>query len=75
LARGKNKTPSLADYLTVADAAEFLGVSASTLRNWDRQKKLKATRNPLNGYRLYERSALEKLLAEIRSGKTKAGVK
>lgn len=73
--RGRKKAPRVAEYLTVAEAAEYLGVSASTLRNWDRQKKLKATRNPLNGYRLYERPALEKFLAEIRSGATGAGRK
>jgi len=36
--------------LTVAEAAELLGVSASTLRNWDRAGKLKASRHPVNGY-------------------------
>lgn len=36
-------------YLTVSEAADALGVSASTLRNWDRSGKLKATRHPING--------------------------
>jgi predicted site-specific integrase-resolvase len=33
-------TARLADYLTVKDAAAYLGVSPSTLRNWDRAGKL-----------------------------------
>jgi excisionase family DNA binding protein len=57
--------PNLADYLTVSEAAAWLGVSAATLRNWDRAGKLKSHRHPLNGYRLYRRADLEKLLATI----------
>lgn len=58
-------TLSLNDYLTVGDAATTLGVSRSTLRNWDKAGKLKAYRHPLNGYRLYSRAELEALLQEI----------
>jgi excisionase family DNA binding protein len=56
----------LADYLTVGEAAEALGVSAATLRNWDKAGKLKPHRHPVNRYRLYRRSQLEKLLDQIR---------
>ena len=49
-----------ARYLTIGGAAELLGVSISTLRNWDRAGKLLALRHPINGYRLYERAALER---------------
>ncbi|MFO0954211.1 MAG: helix-turn-helix domain-containing protein [Isosphaeraceae bacterium] len=49
-------------YLTVKDAAAYLGVSSETLRNWDRTEKLKAQRHPLNGYRLYRREDLEVVL-------------
>lgn len=49
-------------YLTVKDAARVLGVSAETLRNWDRANKLKPHRHPLNGYRLYRREDLEAIL-------------
>ena len=48
-------------YLTIKAAARLLGVSASTLRNWDRQGKLRAQRHPVNGYRLYNMSLLEGL--------------
>ena len=57
--------PNLADYLTVGEAAARLGVSSGTLRNWDRTGKLKSYRHPVNGYRLYRRVDLEKLLAKI----------
>ncbi len=56
----------LAEYLTVGEAAEILGVSAATLRNWDRSGKLKAHRNPLNRYRLYRREELDALLSRVR---------
>lgn len=58
----------LGDYLTVTEAARFLGVSASTLRNWDRAGKLSAHRHPVNGYRLYERGDLEQILEEVQEG-------
>lgn len=56
----------LAGYLTISEAAIFLGVSASTLRNWDREGKLTAKRHPINGYRLYEKGELESLLSSLR---------
>ena len=59
------------EYLTVGQAARFLGVTPATLRNWDRSGKLKAHRHPINGYRLYNRKELEELLAEIRGGSTR----
>jgi excisionase family DNA binding protein len=52
----------LEEFLTVNQAAEHLGVSASTLRNWDRAGKLKARRHPINGYRLYSRRELDRVL-------------
>jgi excisionase family DNA binding protein len=72
---GKRRdNPSLADYLTVTEAAELLGVTAATLRNWDRAGKLSPRRNPLNGYRLYKREELEAILQEV-SGEKKDGAK
>lgn len=54
--------PTLKDHLTVAEAAEFLGVSPWTLRNWDKTGKLKPMRHPVNGYRIYRQQDLEKIL-------------
>ena len=53
------------EYLKIKDAAAFLGVSPSTLRNWEKMGKLKAHRNPNNKYRLYMKIDLEKLLKNI----------
>src|SRR3954463_6531017 len=52
----------LAEYLTVGEAADFLGVSPWTLRNWDRAGRLKAVRHPKNGYRIYRQQDLEAVL-------------
>ncbi len=65
----KSSSGLLSDFLTVRAAASYLGVSASTLRNWDRTGKLKAYRHPINGYRLYNRKQLDKLLAKVVRGK------
>jgi len=53
------------DYLKIKDAAALVGVSPSTLRNWEKLGKLKAHRNPNNSYRLYTRKDLEALLRKI----------
>lgn len=66
MARAREQVERLGDFLTVGEAAEYLGVSASTLRNWDRQGKLKASRHPLNDYRLYRRADLERLTKSLR---------
>ena len=59
---------NLRDYLTVSEAAEFVGVSAATLRNWDRAGKVKAIRHPVNGYRLYRKEYLSSLLEKVKNG-------
>ena len=56
---------NLSDYLTVRQAAEFLGISKATLRRWDSEEKLIAFRHPLNRYRLYRVSDLRNLLSKI----------
>jgi MerR family copper efflux transcriptional regulator len=57
------------DFLTIKEAADFLGVTATTLRNWDRRKKLVPVRHPVNGYRLYRKSDLEELLSSLKDEK------
>lgn len=53
-------------YLKIRAAADFLGVTANTLRNWEKEKKIKVYRNPQNSYRLYKQEDLEKLLNNIK---------
>ena len=51
----------------MGEAALTLGVSRSTLRNWDKAGKLKPQRHPINGYRLYNRQELETLLQKVQT--------
>jgi DNA (cytosine-5)-methyltransferase 1 len=52
-------------YLRVREAAKFLGVAPNTLRNWGREEKVAEFRHPVNNYRLYRRSDLERLLRRV----------
>ena len=52
-------------YLRIREAAEFLGVSPNTLRNWGRVQKIPEFRHPVNNYRLYRRSDLEGILRRV----------
>jgi len=52
-------------YYTIKQAAKLLDVAPLTLRNWDRQGKLKAYRNPANNYRVYRADQLELFLRKI----------
>ena len=52
----------LADYYHIKKAAEYLGVCQNTLRNWEAVGKIQVHRHPVNNYRLFKVSDLEKLL-------------
>jgi excisionase family DNA binding protein len=52
----------LRDYLRISEAAEHLGVSPNTLRNWENAGKVMAVRHPVNGYRLFKKKDLDALL-------------
>jgi excisionase family DNA binding protein len=49
-------------YLRIKEAAEYLGVSPNTLRNWGRGGRISEHRHPVNNYRLYKVSELDRLL-------------
>lgn len=59
-------------YITIKQASSILGVSPITLRNWDKNGKLKAHRHPMNNYRVYKIEDLEKVMMEI---ETNAGLR
>lgn len=61
-----NKT-SDPDYLTIQDAAAYIGVSAQTLRRWDASGQLSPVRHPTSGYRYYRRADLEPFRLSYRS--------
>lgn len=52
-------------FITVKQAAEILGVSVQTIIRWDKSGKLKASRHPMNNYRLYRLVEIRKLAEEI----------
>ncbi len=47
------------DYYTISEAAELLGKSTETLRRWDKDGKLPATREPISNYRIYKKKQLK----------------
>lgn len=55
----------ISEYFSVNEAANFLGVTKNTLRNWDADKKITPYRNPINNYRLYKKEDLEVILGKI----------
>jgi excisionase family DNA binding protein len=54
--------------MKIKEASDFLGVTPNTLRNWEKEKKIKTYRNPQNRYRLYKKEDLEQLLSNIVTG-------
>src|SRR4051812_37599199 len=63
----------LGEYLTVGEAADLLGVSAWTLRYWDRTGKFTPTRHPFSGYRLYRREQIDEILQRAAGGEHVGG--
>ena len=55
----------LSDYLRISEAADYLGVSPNTLRNWVNAGKVVAIRHPVNDYRLFKREDLDALLRKV----------
>ena len=55
----------ISEFMTVGKASDYLGVSPTSLRRWDRAGKLKARRHPASRYRLYLKSDLDKFLCKL----------
>lgn len=51
--------------LRISEAAELIGVTTETLRNWDKSGRLAPVRNPVTGYRYYDRETIERFRDEI----------
>ena len=49
-------------YYTIHEMTDILGVTAQTLRNWDKSGKLKPHHTSPNGYRYYSEDSLNQLL-------------
>ena len=54
--------PKLDEYVRINEAAKYLGVCRNTLRNWGLRGKIAEHRHPVNRYRLYKVSDLDRLL-------------
>ena len=52
-------------YLTVKQAATYLGVAPNTIRNWDRDGKITVYRHPISRYRLFKEEDLRALLKQL----------
>lgn len=55
----------LSDYMRISEAANYLGVSPNTLRNWVNAGKIAAVRHPVNDYRLFKKEDLDALLGKV----------
>lgn len=58
-------------YLSIQQAAEIVGVTPLTLRNWDKKGTLAAYRNPVNNYRVYRSDQIELFLRKIENSKNR----
>ena len=54
------------DYMTVSEAASLCGVTPLTIRNWDARGRLVSYRHPINNYRMFRKSDIEALMANIK---------
>lgn len=58
-------------YYTIKQAAKIIGVTPLTLRNWDKNGKLKPYRHPVNNYRVYKPDQLELFLRKMEISREK----
>jgi DNA-binding transcriptional MerR regulator len=52
-------------YVKVREAAKILGVAPNTVRSWGATGKIPEYRHPANGYRMYKRIDLERLIQKL----------
>ena len=71
LLKGWGPMPKLDEYVRINEAAKYLGVCRNTLRNWGRTGKIPEYRHPVNNYRLFKVSDLDKLLRKTEQSATK----
>jgi DNA repair protein RadD len=61
------------EYMLVGEAADYIGISAQTLRRWDRDGRLTAVRRPGSEYRYYLKADLEPFRLEYRRAQEAMG--
>ena len=62
-------------YINIKKAAKLLHVTPLTLRNWDKNNRLKAYRHPVNNYRVYRLDQIEGFLRKLEGSKAKIAVR
>jgi excisionase family DNA binding protein len=72
LIRTRGTAAGTSDWLTLGQAAEYLGVAQSTMRKWSDLGRLPAFYTP-GGHRRYRRANLDAFLERSRPTKTKTG--
>ncbi len=55
----------MSKYLSISETAKLLNKSTKTLRRWDEEGKLIAVREPMSNYRVYNKSEVEALFANV----------
>jgi hypothetical protein len=58
------------EYVRIKQASAMLRLSPNTVRKWGALGKIPEFRHPVNTYRLYRRSDLEKLIAQVEKSRT-----
>jgi len=53
------------NFYNTGEAAEILGISQDTLRRWDNNGKFKASRHPINNYRVYSDNQIKSFVQEM----------
>jgi excisionase family DNA binding protein len=61
-----DRAESASEYLTRADVAELLGVSANTVARWAREGRIPCYRT-LGGHRRFARAVVEDLLRQMKA--------
>ena len=62
----------LKGFLSVKEAAEFVGVTCNTIRTYGDNGFIKVYRHPVNGYRLFKSEHLQEFMDSIRLETTKS---
>jgi len=53
------------DFLNIKEAAQFIGVTPNTMRNWEKEKRITTYARPFDKRRLYKKEDLENYLTLI----------
>lgn len=61
-------------FVKVRQASEILGVAPNTVRAWGAAGKIPEYRHPANGYRMYKRTDLDRVIRELESSSTRTEV-